>query len=121
MDLQWLTWIRNNYSALKGGACLQAPWWLAHPSRSGFERPEIAEPVGQKDNWVASVDDGSRVHLHEYADGRIVAHRDPTDPARGPISALWHWLTESRSGKTALIVGGLALLAGVGSTRKRRK
>ena len=82
---------------------------VLHLRSSGFEVPPIAEPVGQSANWVLSLTDGSRLHVHEYANGVLVAHRDETDPKRGPLHAAWHWATESKSGK--LVVGGTIAVA----------
>jgi ketosteroid isomerase-like protein len=95
---------------LKAGEKVQVPFSLPHPSVSGFDCPDLAEDVGQSTDWVASFRDGSRVHLHEFTDGRIVAHRDKVDPARGPLDAVWHWFTEARSGQIAA-AGLLAYVA----------
>jgi hypothetical protein len=121
MNAQWLQWIQANYPQLKDGKFLQTPWWLSHPSISGFARTDLAENVGQKADWVVSVNDGSRIHLHEYQDGRIVIHRDATDPSRGPMHALWHWLTEAQLGKFVLVVGGLLSLSAVGLSSPDRR
>lgn len=110
---RWVQWIQENWQALTQGVQLIAPEWFPHPSNSGFERPPLAEPVGQVDDWVLSFADGSRVHIHEHQSGALVAHRDQTDPKRGLFPAIWHWLSESKSGRVvgALSIGALVLAA----------
>ncbi|MDY7232833.1 hypothetical protein [Hyalangium rubrum] len=111
MNPYWQSWISANWSALSAGQKLRVPSWLPHPSRSGLERPPLAEPVGQAEDWVVSYMDGSRIHVHEYSNGSMIVHRDETDPKRGPMEAMWHWLTESTSGKTTLAVAGIIVAA----------
>ena len=109
MDYLWLKWIGNNWDRLEKGKRIPTPLKLPHPAFSGFKKPDLAENVGQSWDWVCSMKDGSRIHLHEYSSGKIVAHRDKVDPARGSIDAVWHWLTESQSGK--IVALGLLVAA----------
>ena len=105
--MNWNVWITRRWSDLVAGHRLVVPAWLPHPSAIGFEQPPIAEPAGQVCDWVMSIRDGSRLHVHECHDGRLVIHRDDTDPKRGPLHALWHWATESVTGRLTLAaVGG---------------
>lgn len=115
--MNWMTWLQAAWPALARGQRVEVPRFLPHPGRSGFERPPLAEPAGQVADWVVSVTDGSRVHLHEFADGTLVAHRDETDPKRGVAEAMWHWATESTTGQ--LFVGG-AVILGVVKLLERR-
>lgn len=97
--MNWAGFIQTSWPQLSAGGRVPVPPSLLHPRWSGFEIPPLAEPVGQAADWVVSLDDGSRLHVHEYANGALVAHRDEIDPKRGPVHALWHWATESTSGK----------------------
>ena len=111
MNPYWQNWISTNWSVLATGQKLRAPVWLPHPRYSGLERTSLAEPVGQVEDWAISCSDGSRIHVHEYNDGSMFVHRDETDPQRGPVEAVWHWLTESTSGKVALTAAGIIVAA----------
>ena len=102
----WWIWLEQQWPRLTAGDSLEVPAWLPHPATAGFSLTQMAEPAGQCMDWVASATDGSRVHVHDLCDGRMVVHRDPTDPARGPLHAAWHWLFESNSGRFTLIAGG---------------
>jgi len=106
-----MPWLRPYWSALCAGKKIQIPF-RQHPATLGFQRIALAEYVGQVENWALSLQDGSRLHLWLLADGRWVMHRDPTDPARGPVHAALHLLTETRVGPVLLL--GLAVV-GVGS------
>ncbi len=106
----WSGWLRAAWPRLTNGEKLVVPWSLPHPSDAGFSTTTLAEDVGQVANWAVRLSDGSRIHVHEFGNGQLVAHRDPTDPARGPLHAVFHWLFESPSGKVVLGVGAVALL-----------
>ena len=106
----WNTWMASVWNDLLAGKHVRVPRALPHPVWSGFEVPPIAEPVGQKADWVLSLTDGSRLHVHEFSNGALVAHRDGTDPKRGPLHAVWHWATESTSGRLTL---GVAAIIGI--------
>lgn len=105
----WLEWLDDNLRRLSRRARLQAPSWLPHPAEAGFAESSIAEPHGQARDWVLSLSDGSRVHVHEHEDGRLVVHRDRYDPSAGPLRAVAHFLIETRAGKATLAVGAVAL------------
>lgn len=107
----WSDWLRAEWPWLTKGRKLPVPGWLPHPRDAGFTTTALAERVGQVTDWVLPLKDGSRIHVHEFPDGRLIAHRDPTDPERGPFHAVWHWLFESSSGKLALGIGAVALVA----------
>ncbi len=119
MDPNWLSWVQQNWPTLSAGGRLEPPPWFAHPGVAGFEQTSLAEGAGQVRDWVRSFVDGSRIHIHELADGRLIVHRDATDPARGPLEAAWHWVTESTSGKAfAWTAGLLVVVWGVRSVLK---
>lgn len=105
---RWLGWLARVWPALEQGERLMCPRELEHPSRVGFVRPRITEAHGQVDNWIASMSDGSRIHIHEYEGGELVAHRDRTDPGRGPLAAVWHVATETSIGRATVKVGAIA-------------
>lgn len=110
MSANYLAWLNRNYTSLWNGARLRVPSHLGHPKWSGFSFTAFAEPAGQVADWVASLRNGSRVHIHEFANGALVAHVDRIDPQRGPLEALAHWVTESWSGRLA-VAGVVAVLA----------
>jgi len=107
--VDWNTWLAAVEPTLRAGREAVLPKDLPHPREVGFTRPFIAEPHGQKDDWVYSLSDGSRIHVHEF-DNALVAHIDPHDPAKGPGTALLHWTTESASGRMFLFTTGLWLI-----------
>jgi hypothetical protein len=111
MEMTWLSWVHQHWPTLCAGGRLEAPPWLRHPSGAGFEPTSLAERVGQVRDWVRSFSDGSRIHIHELGDGRIIVHRDATDPSRGPLEAAWHWVSESRSGRAVAWTAGLVAVA----------
>ncbi len=105
----WMPW-----DELHAGRKVAVPAELGHPRDVGFEHTNLAASVGQRDDWVRSMPDGSRLHAHEYDDDHIVLHRDDIDPSSGVLRAVWHWMTECRMGQvvtTATIIGGLLLWA----------
>lgn len=107
----WMTWVNSNWGTLTSGGRVAVPGGFPHPSLSGFEKPPMAEPDGQVDDWVLSLTDGSRIHVHVMPNGQLIAHRDATDPKGGLLPALWHWATESKSGRLAVVVGAAVLIA----------
>jgi hypothetical protein len=107
--MNWLSWINSQWSDLQGGKKVTAPGWLPTPRESGFQPIPIASPEGQCADWGLSLTDGSRVHVHQFNDGRRVVHRDRFDPDQGILRGVAHLLTETWVGPVAL-VAGLALL-----------
>lgn len=105
----WSNWLIHMWNHLRRGKKIIAPQYLLHPCHAGFARTGLAEPIGQMSDWVLSLKDGSRIHIHEYRDGTLRVHRDRIDPSRGPIEAATHWFTESPSGQ--LVGMGLAATA----------
>jgi hypothetical protein len=88
--MNWESWIRFRWNELVVGAKLQAPRSLGSPQYAGFRPTRLAAPEGQASDWALAMSDGSRVHVHVYADGRQVAHRDKFDPDRGVGPMLAH-------------------------------
>jgi hypothetical protein len=98
----WLPW-----GELCAGEKVPVPAELPHPEVVGFSFTRLASNVGQSADWVYSLADGSRLHAHEYPDGRIVIHRDELDPSQGPATATFHWMSETREGN--LLAFGLTM------------
>lgn len=107
MTLDWDGWLLSELPALRSGCERIAPRELPHPSLAGFRRVLVAEPWGQKVDWVRPNGDGSRAHVHEFRGDVWVVHLDRRDPARGPGSMLGHWLGESASGRAAMFTSVL--------------
>lgn len=101
----WLRWLRSRAGPLSAGKKIALPRWLPHPARAGFVRTVLAEDVGQVEDWGLRLSDGSRIHVHEFEGGALVAHRDKTDPTVGLLHAVWHWLTETRTGRLSVLLG----------------
>lgn len=89
------------------------PSSLPHPSAGGFHLISPAMPDGQVGDWGLSLDDGSRIHLHEFADGRLIAHRDVFDPDRGIGHAIAHVIAETPLGAAVAVLGLVLMLNGV--------
>jgi hypothetical protein len=104
---RWDAWIARAWSLLRDGHTLRVPSELPHPSTAGFERAAFAEPAGQTQDWVVSMSDRSRLHVHVMGNGTKFIHRDATDPSISPAHAVWHVATETRTGP---IVIGAAIL-----------
>lgn len=117
-DLQfyrWRAWLASLHPNLGPDARVRVPAHLAHPSRVGFARAYWTKHVGQVADWVASIPDGSRLHVHELADGRLYLHRDRHDPTNGPVKLVRHIVEETSEGPALLSLGfilGLAALYG---------
>lgn len=106
----WDWWLSANWSDLVGGAKIVAPQHLPHPQFSGFLKEQIATPGGQSADWVLSVTvDGSRVHVHEFANGRLVVHRDRYDPNRSLGHLIAHLVAETPLVPVLAVVGIFAL------------
>lgn len=106
---RWAPW-----AELHDGAHVDVPEDLEHPAEVGFEPTRLASYCGQAEDWAHPLPDGSRLHAHEYADGSVTLHRDRVDPARGPVPAAVHWMSETPEGGAlgvALAVVGAATLA----------
>lgn len=108
LDPAWAEVLSQAWPQLTAKGRICVPRGLPHPKDSGFSQPWVSEPAGQVADWTYSLDDGSRVHAHEYQDGSIVVHRDALDPGQGPIRAVLHLATETTLGRCALLfaVGG---------------
>ncbi len=103
--MNWQPWVHAQWSSLTAGKKIVAPDWLPDPRTSGFRAIALATPEGQCADWGLSMDDGSRVHVHEFPDGRRVVHRDRHDPDQGFWNALAHLFTETWVGPAALVAG----------------
>jgi hypothetical protein len=75
---------------------------------AGYRRIRLAERVGQLEDWVLALPDGSRLHAWLMRDGAWIVHRDAIDPDRSPLHALAHIATETRVGKVLCL--GLAVM-----------
>lgn len=107
--MTWINWVRQNWGALKNGQKLRAPGWLDHPRERGFKRVTYSMPRGQVGDWGLPLSDGSRIHVREFPDGRLIVHRDRHDPQRGITGTLAHLMTETPVGLlTAIAVLGVA-------------
>lgn len=104
----WTTWISMHWRELLAGTRVPVPAWLGHPEGAGFRRIGWSTPAGQVADWGLSFTDGSRLHVHEFADGRLVAHRDKHDPDAGLEHRLRHFFEETEIGRAALVVGVIA-------------
>lgn len=116
----WEGWIGEVWPSLVSGASVHVPAHLSSPGDAGFTRPTMAEDAGQAEDWTLPRADGSRVHVHVYASGRRIVHLDAIDPGRGALAAAGHWLTESRSGRGALVFAGYSAIFWLVSVLKKR-
>jgi hypothetical protein len=99
----WNTWIMDNWQLLLKRKHLPVPTWLPHRALSGFKAFTMSTPAGQCRDWSIPPPDGSRIHVHEFPDGRLVAHRDRFDPDRGIVHAAAHFFSETEVGLTAAV------------------
>jgi len=110
----WNRFLKKHWKDLQGMAHVPVPEKLAHPEAVGFVPTRLAAFVGQEEDWVVALPDRSRLHLHGFRSEngtRFEVHRDKLDPARGPISALWHWFTETPEGQLTAGAGATVALA----------
>ena len=112
--MYWTHWIAKQWPLLSRGRHVIAPAWLPHPAHVGFTRVALATPSGQVADWSLAYDDGSRVHIHEYADGRMVVHRDCLDPDRSIGGLVNHLLGETLVGPVLL---GVLVIAAIRAAR----
>ena len=108
--MEWVAWIGENWLALEKGSKIEAPWWLVPLAQAGFRRTECASPEGRAAHWTLALDDRSRIHVHEYPDGRRVVHRDKHNPEAGPADMIAHLMFDTPWGIVA-VVGGLVWFA----------
>jgi hypothetical protein len=106
----WVAWLQSQWGALSSGFKIVAPLSLGSPADAGFAPIQFAHPVGQIRNWGLAFNDGSRVHVHEFADGSFLAHRDAHDPARSLESTVAHLVHETPYPRW-LAVAGLVVFA----------
>lgn len=125
LDPSWSAWLSQVWPDLEQHGRLPAPRELPPLAASGFSLSSWAEPCGQTCDWALSLPDESRIHIHEYADGSRVVHRDQYDPNAGLGSSAKHFVFETVTGRflTLGVIGfGIALLAsrfGLGFARVR--
>lgn len=87
-------WLADNWNALDSGDKLEFPPRLGHPRTLGFKQLTFALPAGQAQDWGMPLSDGSRLHVHEFSDGRLIVHRDKYDPDRGTEALIAHLVRE---------------------------
>lgn len=109
--MYWSNWLYLNREALANGVKIEAPTWLGSLGTAGFRPISSASYDGQAVDWALSLDDRSRIHVHEYADGRCVVHRDRHDPDRGFADMAAHLAFETPFGVAALAVGTVWLMS----------
>lgn len=109
--MDWNGWIYSNKEPLVAGAKIAAPQWLGSPSLGGLRPITSAAYEGQVRDWGLSLHDGSRIHVHEYPDGRYVAHRDSHDPDRGVGNMVAHLVFDTPLGLIALATSAVWLLS----------
>ena len=109
--IEWANWSQQVWSQLLRGERVPVPIWLPHPAAAGFKPTVFAEFSGQDADLARGLCDGSRIHLHRYANGALFAHLDRIDPERSPLHAVAHWLFESPSGQFAVKVACFLLVA----------
>lgn len=105
MTSDWATFIVRAWPTLLRGQEVLLPSALTAPRTAGFRRPLVAEPHGQAEDWVLPLRDHSRLHVHVYPWGERRMHRDRIDPARSPVHAVLHLLTETRVGAAGKVAG----------------
>ena len=106
----WEVWLAEAWPLLVQRRTVLVPAELPAMEASGFAVPPLAEPVGQVADHVLALDDGSRLHVHTYASGLRIAHRDTIDPGRSAGAAIAHWCLESRSGASLMWTLGTTAL-----------
>ena len=109
--MNWNDWLYWNREALGRGAKIAAPDWLGPPSTGGFRLVTSAAYEGQARDWALSLRDGSRIHVHEYSDGRYVVHRDAHDPDRGLADMVAHLAFDTPLGLIALATGAVWMMS----------
>lgn len=112
--MTWNAWINSNWEQLKKGAKIDAPRLLGPPSAGGFRPQAFASPEGQVSDWTMSLTDRSRIHIHEFADGRRRVHRDEHDPDQGFLDMFAHLFKETPWGVVGLGVAAIVVLASTG-------
>jgi hypothetical protein len=105
--MNWNDWIHSNWEALARGAKLEAPPWLGPPAEAGFRLTIAAAYEGQTADWALGMIDRSRIHVHEYGDGRRIVHRDAHDPDRGLAGMVAHLAFDTPFVVAALAVGAV--------------
>jgi hypothetical protein len=107
--MDWNSWIRINWAALASGSKIVVPPTLYSLEEGGFSPTTMASPEGQVADWALSMSDRSRLHVHVYADGRRIVHRDQHDPALGLLDMVAHLVKETPVGLVAFVGGALWL------------
>lgn len=126
-DLQWARFLVGIEARLRAGERVFLPYWVPVSLEAiGFVRFDLAEDVGQVANYRMARRDGSRLHVHVFADGQRLLHRDRVDPDRGPLEAIEHLATETKigpwiiGGVVVAAIGGLAFWSSTRKSRRRR-
>lgn len=94
-----------DWNSLREGKHLVLPKNFPSPQLLGFEAPPMALAVGQIRDWVLSLSDGSRLHIHEFPNAERKIHLDRYDPKRGVVQGITHFLIETWPGNLLLCAG----------------
>ena len=108
--MTWNEWIRRSWPDLAAGRTVEVWGGLPHPSNAGFHALDFALPSGQCADWSVSLTDGGRLHIHEYASGRLLGHRDRFDPDAGISSMVAHLMKETPVGPVLGVIGGMLII-----------
>lgn len=100
-----------NYSKLEAGEHIALPFWVNNLTQLGFKEVFISQPVGQIKDYVLSLKNGSRLHIHEFKDGSRKIHLDKYDPDKS-VESLWkHLIEETWIAPVILGLVGLIILS----------
>lgn len=100
-----------NYSKLQAGEHIALPLWVNNLTQLGFKEVFISQPAGQIKDYVLSLKNGSRLHVHEFQDGSRKVHLDKHDPDKNAESLWKHLLEETWIAPALLAVFGLIILS----------
>jgi len=100
-----------NYSKLQEGEHIALPVWMNNLVLFGFKEVFISQPAGQIKDYVLSLKNGSRLHVHEFEDGSRKIHLDKHDPDKNAESMWRHLLEETWIAPAILALVGLIILS----------
>lgn len=96
-----------DWNSLREGKHLTLPKNFPSPQMLGFKEPPMALAVGQIRDWVLSLNDGSRLHIHEFPNSEKKIHLDKYDPEKSAAHGILHFLLETWPGCLILFFGTL--------------